>query len=95
LIVLLPFINIKNVRVFYLITNFRTMKSKLEKAILDSMSKNPNNWRGPFYFNPNDPRLFVHKIHPALGWTFNFASPYSYITLGLIILVTIASVVFS
>jgi uncharacterized membrane protein len=70
------------------------MKTKLDKAILDAMSKNPNNWRGSFYFNPRDPRLLVRKYTPALGWTFNFASPYSYITLGCIILITIASIVF-
>jgi len=29
------------------------MKPKLEKAIFDTMSKNPNNWKGIFYFNPN------------------------------------------
>lgn len=70
------------------------MKSKLEKAILDSMSKNPNNWKGVFYFNPKDPRLLVRKINPRMGWSFNFASPYSYITLICIILITIASIVF-
>jgi uncharacterized membrane protein len=70
------------------------MKSKLEKAILDSMSKNPNNWKGVFYFNPKDPRLLVRKINPGMGWSFNFASPYSYITLICIVLITIASIVF-
>jgi uncharacterized membrane protein len=70
------------------------MKTKLDKAFLDAMSKNPNNWKGGFYFNPKDPRLFVRKYTPTLGWTFNFASPYSYITLGCIILITIASIVF-
>lgn len=70
------------------------MKSKLEKAILDSMSKNPNNWKGVFYFNPKDPRLLVRKINPRMGWSFNFASPYSYITLICIVLITIASIVF-
>jgi len=70
------------------------MKTKLEKAILDAMSKNPNNWKGIFYFNRKDPRLLVRKITPAMGWSFNFASPYSYITLGCIILITIAAIVF-
>jgi len=70
------------------------MKSKLDKAILDSMSRNPNNWKGIFYYNPSDPRLIVRKIHPLMGWSFNFASPYSYITLISIILITIAAIVF-
>jgi len=70
------------------------MKSKLDKAILDSMSRNPNNWKGIFYFNPRDSRLIVRKINPSMGWSFNFASPYSYITLAFIILITIAAIVF-
>jgi uncharacterized membrane protein len=70
------------------------MKSRLEKAILESMNKNPNNWKGIFYKNPNDPRILVRKINPAMGWTFNWASPYSYIALGCIILITIASMIF-
>jgi len=66
------------------------MKNKLDKAILDSMSKNPGNWKGIFYFNRKDPRLIVPKLYPSLGWTFNFASPYSYITIVCIILIIIA-----
>jgi len=67
------------------------MKTKLDQAILDSMSKNPNNWKGIFYFNRKDQRLIVPKLYPYMGWTFNFASPYSYITLFCIILIIIAS----
>jgi uncharacterized membrane protein len=70
------------------------MKTKLENAILDSMSKNPNNWKGIFYFNSKDPRILVRKINPSMGWSFNFASPYSYIALTCIVLITIASIVF-
>jgi uncharacterized membrane protein len=70
------------------------MKTKLEKAILDSMNSNPNNWKGIVYFNPNDPRILVHKINPSMGWTFNFAHPYSYVALISIVLITIASICF-
>jgi len=70
------------------------MKTKLDQAILDSMSKNPNNWKGIFYYNSRDPRLLVRKINPSMGWSFNFASPYSYITLVCIVLITIAAIVF-
>lgn len=48
------------------------MKSKPDKQFLDSMSKDPGYWKGPFYFNRKDPRLMVPKIHPFLGWTLNF-----------------------
>jgi len=67
------------------------MKIKPDKEILDSMSKNHNNWNGIFYFNRKDPRLIVPKIQPSMGWTLNFASPYTYITLIGIILIIIAS----
>jgi uncharacterized membrane protein len=70
------------------------MKSKLEKSILDSMSKNPNNWNGIFYKNSNDPRVIVRKIKPAMGWSLNWASPYSYVSLVFIILITITAIVF-
>jgi uncharacterized membrane protein len=70
------------------------MKTKLERAILDAMSSNPNNWKGVVYFNPRDPRLLVRKIHSSMGWTFNFAHPWSYVTLISIILIAIASILF-
>jgi uncharacterized membrane protein len=55
------------------------------------MSKNLTYWKGPFYFNRKDPRLMVPKLYPLLGWTFNFASPYVYLTLTGIFLVIIAT----
>jgi len=70
------------------------MKTKLEKAILDSMIQNPNNWKGIFYHNPNDPRVLVRKIKYGRGWSFNWASPYSYISLACIITITILAIVF-
>ncbi len=65
------------------------MKNKLDKQILDTMSKDPSNWKGPFYFNSKDPRLVVPKLNPNLGATLNFASPYTFLTLGLIIVIAI------
>lgn len=64
------------------------MKIKLDQEILDSMAKNPSNWRGIFYFNRKDPRLIVQKQVPSLGWTLNFANPLTYliiISIGLIV----------
>jgi len=71
------------------------MKPKISKEIFDEMSKNPNHWKGIFYFNKKDPRLMVPKLNPSLGWTFNFASPYSYFTLAFIILIIIFSSFFN
>lgn len=37
------------------------------------------NWIwGMFYFNPNDPRVFVDKPNPNYGITMNFARPKAY-----------------
>lgn len=66
-----------------------SMKNKLEKVMLDSMRTDPGNWKGPFYFNPRDRRLLVPKYNPYMGWTFNFASPWSWITFIAIILIVI------
>jgi uncharacterized membrane protein len=65
------------------------MKINLDQQILDTMSKDPGNWKGPFYFNRKDPRLLVPKLYPSLGWTLNFASPYAYTTLILILAIAI------
>jgi Predicted membrane protein len=65
------------------------MKSIPDKEFLDNMSKDPSNWKGPFYYNPRDPRLLVPKLHPSLGWTLNFANPASYVAIGALLAVTI------
>lgn len=65
------------------------MKTKLEKEMLDSASKNPDNWRGVFYKNGKDYRLIVPKQNPSLGWTINFSSPYAYLFLIAFVLIVI------
>jgi uncharacterized membrane protein len=62
------------------------MKTRLNKEILDSMSKNPANWKGIFYFNRKDPRIIVPKYYPSTGWTLNFANPFSYLALLAILM---------
>lgn len=61
------------------------MKTKAGREIENSMNKNLNNWKGIFYFNRKDYRLIVPKQNPYLGWTLNFASPYTYLFLAAII----------
>ena len=65
------------------------MKSKLDKEILDTMSKNSSNWKGVFYFNRKDPRLIVPKQDPSLGWTLNFANTYTYLLAISVVLIII------
>jgi uncharacterized membrane protein len=67
---------------------------KLEKEMRKPMTDNPNNWRGPFYFNRKDYRLLVPKSNPSLGWTLNFASPYTYATIAIIAIIVALSVYF-
>lgn len=41
--------------------------------------QNPAHWAwGMFYFNRNDPRVFVDKPNPEYGITLNFAHPKTY-----------------
>ncbi len=67
------------------------MKTKLDKEIINSMTKNPNNWKGIFYVNGRDPRIIVPKLNPLLGWTLNFGNKYAVIGMALIVLIIIAS----
>jgi len=70
------------------------MKTKFDREILDAMSKNPNNWKGVFYFNHRDPRLVVPKRYPSLGWTLNFASTNAYLLMIAIVLIIIVTTYF-
>ena len=74
---------------------FIIMKTKLQKEILDAKSKNPNNWKGIFYFNRKDPRLLVPKFYPSMGWTLNFASPYTYLFVIAVFIIIFATKYFN
>ncbi|WP_203532607.1 DUF5808 domain-containing protein [Draconibacterium halophilum] len=63
---------------------------KPRKELMETMHKDPSNWRGLFYFNRKDPRLTVPKIN-GLGWTFNFASIYSWLIIVAIILILLGA----
>jgi uncharacterized membrane protein len=53
---------------------------------------NENAWRGVFYYDPADPSLFVPKRF-GIGYTLNFANPWSWVVLGLIFVVVLLPVV--
>jgi uncharacterized membrane protein len=58
------------------------MKRKFEDDEEESWRNDPENYKfGIFYFNPNDPRIFVPKRIKELGWTLNFANPFSWLIL--------------
>ncbi len=57
----------------------------MKHEYLDQMNRNVDNWRGPFYYNPKDPRVFVPKFTKWMGYTLNFANPYSWLVLVALI----------
>ena len=57
--------------------------------ILDSWHKDPKNWKmGVFYFNKPDKRIFPPKRMQGMGWTVNFANPWSILaTIGIVVFI--------
>ena len=63
-------------------------EEKPSKQMLDEWHKDPSNWiLGIFYFNKRDKRIFPPKRLEFLGWTVNFANPYSLIIMMLLIVI--------
>lgn len=52
------------------------------------MVKTTGNWAF-FYYNKDDKRLFPPKRNKFLGWTVNFANPYSILAMFLLITIII------
>jgi uncharacterized membrane protein len=63
------------------------MRSKSnDQDELDRMRLDPDNYKwGIFYFNPRDSRIFLPKRIPIMGFTLNFANPYSYLVLIILL----------
>ncbi|WP_047486438.1 DUF5808 domain-containing protein [Chryseobacterium sp. YR221] len=54
------------------------------------MEEDEDHWKwGIFYYNKDDKRLFPPKRNKFLGWTVNFANPYSILAMFLVITVFI------
>ena len=70
---------------------------KVDDYESDRMRNDPGNYKwGIFYFNTRDPRPILPKRNKLLGWTVNFASPYSYLILiGIIAFAILMDTVFS
>ena len=61
-------------------------KVKPDQETLDSWHDDPSNWKmGIFYYNRLDKRIFPPKRIQGMGWTVNFANPYSVLTLAAMI----------
>lgn len=63
----------------------------------DRMRNDPENYKwGIFYFNAKDPRVVLPKRNRLMGWTVNFASPYSYLIIsGIVIFAILMDILFS
>ncbi len=53
--------------------------------------QDPDNWYGIFYFCRKDPRLFVPKLNPQFGSTINFANPYAWLFIVMIMVIIFLS----
>jgi uncharacterized membrane protein len=54
------------------------------------MKTNQENYKWGFlYFDPNDKRVILPKVNPALGWTLNFSSPITYLIIVAFVLLLI------
>ncbi len=67
------------------------MHFSMSKKFKASPGNKPDYWIwGMFYFNPDDPRIFVPKKVQWLGWTLNFGQPmaivFTIITLAIIVI---------
>lgn len=62
------------------------MKFNFDQYENDRMIDDPTNYKwGTFYFNAKDRRIIVPKRSRMMGWTLNFANPFTYLLLlGLI-----------
>lgn len=57
---------------------------KKDNDFLNNMSRDSGYWYGPLYSNRKDPRAFVPKQSPAMGFTLNFGHPI--VLAGVIVL---------
>ena len=67
------------------------MTKEIDKKLQSANHDDPSNWKwGLFYYNKADKRIFPPKRIQSMGWTVNFANPYSILVLLTIILIIIA-----
>jgi uncharacterized membrane protein len=60
------------------------MKKQFEPDELGRNNPDHYKW-GIFYYNPDDPRTILPKRWKWMGWTLNFANPYSYLIIAGIV----------
>jgi uncharacterized membrane protein len=74
----------------YRLTKLVLMKTQFEQNEPYRMSNDPENYKwGIFYFNHQDSRFILPKRNQWMGWTLNFANPYSCLIILSIIIFSI------
>ena len=69
-------------------------KENPDQETLNALHDDPDNWvLWGIYFNRKDHRIFPPKRVEGLGWTVNFANPYSILVM-ILIAVLILSIAF-
>jgi uncharacterized membrane protein len=59
-----------------------------DEETAEKWRKDPGNWKwGVFYYNAVDKRVFVSKRAPFFGVTVNFAHPYTFRTITIMIII--------
>jgi uncharacterized membrane protein len=76
-----------------ILTVYLSRKNLIQET--DPSHQEDNYWKaGLFYYNPEDPALWVTK-RSGLGWTTNFAHPLSWVFIVAILLIPIVSILIS
>jgi uncharacterized membrane protein len=64
-----------------------------DKETLNAWHNDPANWKlGIFYYNKLDKRILPPKRIQGMGWTVNFANPFSYIPVLAVIVIIILAI---
>lgn len=67
------------------------MPEKIDQKTLERWHTDPANWKlGIFYYNKEDRRLLPPKRIGWMGWTVNFANPWSVVVFILLIGIIVA-----
>ena len=70
------------------------MKKKKAKPNYDLPHKNPESWRGTFYYNPKDSRILLPRNYTYRGLPLNFGNLFTYLVLiGLTVFVIAINII--
>lgn len=92
LVGLMPFFNPPAWLILVLVVGFLPVFAMLLAHVLSKPSEGPSEvtpdrcWHGSFYYNPDDPALFVEARMGGFGYTANFARPLSWLLAALMLL---------